>query len=327
MAKSPKLRPRRTRRPVSPSGRWRQLQAALTLVVAFGIGLSTYWLFRPSPATRTDNILSWPREVVLASPDNTKTFLAARLAYIAQALPPNFTHPLIEPESIRDRLTTFLASGDLEWALEQIKTGRRLAQANPELKLYLLPDWHIDTSMGETNQDEKSRRRQRWISQTIASSRPSLAFVEGYDGIMNWETKFRENLALGQQLGVAVPKTIAEFRTKTLARGFEEWTFPFLDEPTIELYGIDREWITTVEMMIDSLTPSSPELAKIIEGTNQLSTYHFREQMILGRCIAQMHERKVSTAYLVLGESHRDSFSALCRDWGVGLTILEPPTP
>lgn len=247
------------------------------------------------------------------------------MRYITNRLPAELSHPLTEPLSVRQYFNQFLESDELNWVKNTIYLGKQVAPKGAPLTIYFLPDWHMSTYTGRADQDEKSKRRQDWIIHTIQHRPLSLAFAEGNDGVMTWETRFEQNILLGKKNGLPVPTSLEKFKELTYARGLKEWTLPFLDDPNISIYGIDRELITKTEMILATLESPWPDFNTIISDTEKLSTYNFREEMILARCILEMRAHKTEDAYLILGQSHTPSFSVLCKAWGVRLTILAPP--
>lgn len=295
------------------------LAVVITIFGVFGIG---FWheqmVFNEDQAT----ILTWPRDRVLANPENLKRFIEARLNYLAEQIPADVIHPNYAPDSVSTVIRKFLTSEELNIALREIILARNKTTNDASLSLTFLGDLHYNPLFDI--QSPASAQRQRWIATTIHQASTNLLFVEGVNGQLTWESQFQAERDDCQRQNIPGPQSIEQYRSVTLLHSKVWWT-EFMDNPKFFLYGCDRPHMGRLGMLMNSLRLTNPALIPIWQDTFNLLIKTYREQTIMARCVLILRERHATQAYLVLGDGHTASFSALCQTWGVKIQVIEPP--
>ena len=271
-------------------------------------------------------ILTWPREKVLASTDNTKQYLEAVVRLMYKEIPEKYVHPYTTPNSIKHDLGNILENNVLGKQLDFIRLGMATRNDQKQFSLVLVADYHPQ-SMTLT-QDERSLKCQVWIGNLIKENRPPLVFVEGFDGIRTWETWCEAVQKIENKPPSLEPNKIAAFREQMLLDGIHRWDESILDDPKIKLYGYDsNELIHLFELFAIIEMEHVPIPATLADSWTDIYDIlqHYREQIILARCILEMQKSGVNSAYLVLGHDHVITLPSLCNSWGVKLQVIEPP--
>ncbi len=260
--------------------------------------------------------LLWPSEKITKSIENIKCFVEARLSYIADNLGPSGSI-LTGKLSTKEYLKDFLASKELDRAVDVIHKGQKAALVGPPISLILIPDIHSDVM----SQAEESKQRQAQIEKYVKRVKPALVFIEGVEGEINWQTTYSDLVKEAGKLGTDPPASIDEFKTYVRTQASDlAWWQPFLDQPALKLFGFDRTLINRVVLILFSLDDSLVPM-EAYENTSQWLNFDFREPLILANIVLKMRSIKATKAYIAIGEMHAGTLPHYYKDWHVKVEV------
>lgn len=271
-------------------------------------------------------VLAWPREKVLASPENTAEFLKARLVYIADQLPQNYRDQTSGNQPTCEVLRQFARSDEFDRYNSVIRETRLNLRLTDQYTLTLLPDFHVAVKTSPKT-EERIAKRQYWITKVIQKKKPKLVFAEGTLGEINWQTLYHGLQEEQRRRGDTTSTSMEGFKHFLKQQDTSLWITTFLDNPSVTVCGYDPDPLITVGTILVNIKPANrqKELQEIWEDTRILLSITYREQVIVAHCKREMQRRNLNSAYIVLGEKHTETFPAVCKEWNIKLNILAPP--
>lgn len=305
----------------------------LTLGYSVGLLIACYLILSFIPRTNTlpnqNEALTWSRERILASTENTYQYLEATTKLMYEEVPESYTHPYTTSKSIKQDFGNILRQNTLRQELDVIYQGMTaLKRRTKPLSLILIADYHPNTMA--MIQDERSLKCQIWIATLVQENQPALVFIEGFSGEKTWETWFKAVQKAEKKQLSPTPQRITVFRDQMWNDGIYFWYEPTLGDSKTRLFGYDSdEFIHLFELFALVEMQNIPIPASLANAESWTGIYdilqHYREQIILARCILEMEKLDVDSAYIVLGYDHIKTLPSLCDSWGVRLTVLTPP--
>jgi len=253
--------------------------------------------------------------MIKSSPENTKRFLEARIAYIAEFVPEDKMYPvLLDTESVKSYMKNYLKTKVLDTYLEEILNEQAVVTTN-DFTLHYIPDIHSSLE----GQISESVARQKVIVEALKDKTNKLLFVEGENGELTWSSLFENVKESSKEMNVPGPEKLDDEFKSEMRRVDTKWWHDFLDGP-YQLFGYDDKRFHIIIVLYDLRVPDLPQEA----GPNTAEWFNnFREQIILARCRREMRKRDQKEAFIVLGQLHTDAFPEVAKKWGINVVVKD----
>ncbi len=217
----------------------------------------------------------------------------------------------------KSQIKSFQTNGSIDSLLGEITNTLPITRSN-HFRLVYLPDYHANTSKLPFVQNEKTIARQKKIVEIINREKPTLVLAEG---VLRGETPRDEQLKWQE-----ANKNYAHL-VGTNAFEALRWC-DLITDTTIVIRGCDDGRINMVTQFVLTLREMKQyhgegpdeELKSDIKAVI-LSGFRLREHIALAEMVETLQARKLSEAYLVMGESHEDGLRVACKYWNIEFEV------